>query len=94
MYRRAIEWPKVRLRRYVLMKSNTTSGGRTATVILTFLVLFGLVLFIFIRYGLVAAIGFAAAIILGRKAVKYIIAKGTNQTGRRRDNTSQINDAT
>ena len=48
---------------------------RTATAILTFLILFGLVLFIFIRYRLVAAIGFAAAIILGRKAVKYIISE-------------------
>ena len=62
--------------------------------ILTFLILFGLVLFIFIRYGLVAAIGLAVAIIVGRKVAKHIIAEGTNQTGRGKDTSSQANDAT
>ncbi len=59
----------------------------TATAILTFLILFGLVLLLYLRNGVVAAIGFAAAIILGRKAVKHIIAKATNQTGKRGNDT-------
>jgi len=62
----------------------------TATAILTFLILFGLVLFVCIRYGIVAAIGVAVAIILGRKAAKHIIAKASNQTGRSGDNTHRL----
>ncbi len=58
------------------------------------LILFGLVLFVSIRYGIVAAIGVGVAVILGRKAAKHIIAKASNQTGRSGDNTPQIKDTT
>ena len=78
-----------------LKKSNRITGIK-ATAILAFLVLFGLVFFIFfVRYGLVelvAAIGVAVAIVGGRKVVKHIIAVGTDQTGRRGDSGTQPND--
>ncbi len=79
-------------------KSNATSVGIKATAILMFFILFGLVFFLFfIRYelvALVAAIGLAVAIIGGRKVVKNIIAAGTDQTGRRGNNSLRTNDTT
>ena len=77
------------------MKSNTTSRGIKPRAISTFIILFGLVVLIFFRFGLVPAIGLAVAIIVGRKVAKHIIAEGTDRPGRRRDDSSQTkHDAT
>lgn len=63
--------------------------GTGRTVISEFLMLSGLVVLLYFRNGLVAAIAFAVAIILGRKEVKRIIAKATDKRNMRREDNSQ-----
>ena len=60
----------------------------------TCLILCALVLLIFVRYGLVPAIGLAVAIIVGRKVANHIIAEGANQSRESRNNNSHTNNTT
>jgi hypothetical protein len=62
----------------------------TAKSIVGFLMLFGLVFLIYLRNDLVTAIGFAIAIILGRKAVNHIVSKVTDGRFIRRENSPRI----
>jgi len=78
----------------VLMELKKFFAGKTATAIVGFLMLFGLVFLLYLRNGFVAAIGFAIAIILGRKAVNRIVSKGTDRQDRTGKNTSKIKNGT
>jgi len=71
------------------MNLKTLSAGTTRTAIAGFLMLFGLVVLLYFRNGLIAAIAFAVAIILGRKEVKRIIAKAIDRRGIGRKGNSQ-----
>lgn len=71
------------------MDLKTLSAGMTRTAIAGFLMLSGLLVLLYFRNGLVAAIAFAVAMILGRKEVKRIIAKATDKRNMRREDNSQ-----
>jgi len=66
----------------------------TRTAIIGILMLSGLVGLLYFRNGLIAAIGFAVAIILGHKEVRRMIATATNRRNLRPKDNSKAKHGT
>jgi len=66
----------------------------TRAAIIGILILTGLVVLLYFRNGLIAAIGFALAIILGRKEVRRMIAAAANRRDLRPKDNSKTTGAT